>query len=329
MRTRSVEPGPTPTALVLIPGSINYFYNLTGRRIAEALRALGFRVNLSTLADCPGRGYDWAVLVNATEVLLSFGEEAAGLEELRALRRRCRSLASCSLDCAATPWYERLRAVCVSADVDAIIDLGLTDQSRYLHETGRPVYHFIPSGLTPSERRELAAVEAADDERPIPWSFVGHFTPPRAALVDLLVRAVDPRGFVYLPALAPYTEKDSPHLTQGQYEAVLRRTRFQVWCSHHHHFYMEPERFRTSLLTGSVPVKVVETKEGLPESAPFRYLVVHEDDLSSRLRAGVFQRVRQRFREDFKRIEGLEHGLAEYLTAAGILERETALARAG
>lgn len=335
MGMRLAGTGTARTALVLIPGSINYFYNLNGRRIAEALGELGFAVDVRTLTECPERDYDCCILVNVTEVLLSFGDQDAGLEKLRTLRRRCRSLTSCSLDCVATHWYERLCELCRAAEVDTILDLGLCDQRKHLSENQRPLYHFVASGLIPSERQALAALETADEERPIPWAFVGHFTPHRAALVDLLVRAVDPRGFVYLPALAPYTEQGSPHLNQGQYEAVLRRTRFQLWCSHHHHFYMEPERFRTSLLTGGVPVKVVESKAGLAESAPFRYLVVHEDDLRTWLRAGAFDRVRRRFRDDFRRMKNLEHGLADFLVKVGVLAptetsiAEPAHARAG
>ena len=87
-------------------------------------------------------------------------------------------------------------------------------------------------------------------DRHIPWAFVGHMTESRVALVDFLVHQFDPGGFVYIPTLAPYTETDSPHLNQREFERVLYHTRYQMWRSHHEHFYLEPERFRTSLLTG-------------------------------------------------------------------------------
>lgn len=311
--------GRAGTALVLIPGSINYFYNLNGRRIAEALRDLGFAVDVCTLATCPERDYDWCVLVNITEVALSVGDGDAGLEQIRAVGRRCRALASCALDCVTTRWFEALLDCCATTDVRAILDLGLIDQSVHLSERARALYHFVPSGLTTSERRQLDALEAAGEERPIPWAFIGHFTPHRAALVDYLVRVVDPRGFVYLPQLAPYTEKDSPHLNQRQFERVLRLTRYQLWCSHHHYCYMEPERFRTSLLTGSVPVKVMESRASLPRSAPFRYLMIAEDDLPQWLGEGAFERVRRRFQQDFRQLPSLQDGLAAYLTRAGLL----------
>ncbi len=319
MATRLEGPGRARTALVLIPGSINYFYNLTGRRVAEALRELGFAVDLCTLADCPERDYDWCLLANISEVALSVGDGSAGLERIRAVGRRCRARACCALDCVATPWFEALYQACLVAGVETILDLGLVDQSTHLSERERALYHFVPSGLTTSERRQLDTLEAAAEERPIPWAFIGHCTPHRAALVDYLVRVVDPRGFVYMPLLAPYTEKDSPHLNQEQFERVLRRTRYQFWCSHHHHFYMEPERFRTSLLTGSIPIKVVESRADLPRSVPFRYLVIAEDDIPRWLGDGVFERVRRRFRQDFRGLPGLRDGLAAYLAQTGVL----------
>ena len=49
----------TPTvrplsARVIIPGSVNYFYDRAGERVATALRALGATVELTTLADSAG-----------------------------------------------------------------------------------------------------------------------------------------------------------------------------------------------------------------------------------------------------------------------------------
>ncbi len=307
------------TALVLIPGSINHFYNLNGRRVAEALRELGFAVDVHTLATCPPREYDWCVLVNITEVAVSAGDGSAGLEQIRTLGQRWRAVASCALDCVATTWFEALYNACLVANVGTILDLGLVDQRPHVLERARGAYHFVSAGLTTSERRQLDTLEGAADQRPIPWAFIGHCTPHRAALVDYLLQVVDPRGFVYMPLLAPYTEKDSPHLNQQQFERVLRLTRYQFWCSHHHHFYMEPERFRTSLLTGSVPVKIMESRTVLPRAAPFDYLIVAEEDLPEWISKGPFDQVRQRFRQDFRQLPSLRDGLAAYLVQAGIL----------
>ena len=169
-----------------------------------------------------------------------------------------------------------------------ILDLGLHSQVQFLKPEDQANYRFVFSGLTPSEARQLELLDEDDAERTIPWAFVGHMTPHRVALVDHLVQSVDPRGFVYMPAAAPYTETGSPHLNQQQFERVLDRTRYQVWCSHHRYFYMEPERFRSSLLTGGVPVKVVDSRQDTPESAPLGYLMMERADVGERLTGRVF-----------------------------------------
>ncbi len=250
------ENSPGRRVLVLIPGSVNYFYNLSGRRIAEAARELGYFADVATLASCPERPYDWCVLSNVPEILHAFGDDHAGLAKLREFGCRWGLTSAIAIDCVQTPWYERLSYLSDRAGATAILDLGLHDQGHALPDEDRGAYRFLFSGLTASERRLMAAERFDDADRVLPWAFVGHVTPHRAALVDHLVRQVDPTGFAYLPNVAPYTETGSPHLNQGQFEAVLRRTRYQVWCSHHPHFYMEPERFRTSLLTGGVPIKI-------------------------------------------------------------------------
>jgi hypothetical protein len=121
-----------------------------------------------------------------------------------------------------------------------------------------------------------------------------------------------------MPAMAPYTEKGSPHLNQQQFEQVLGRTRYQVWCSHHPYFYMEPERFRSSLLTGGVPVKIVESRREIPASAPLGYLMMEAADVAERLTAGVFLRLRRRFREDWRRFPTLAQEMARVLRDVGI-----------
>ncbi len=199
-----------------------------------------------------------------------------------------------------------------------ILDLGLHDQSPFLDPADRSTYRFLFSGLTPSERRLLDGLDEGNADRPIPWAFVGHSTPHRAALVDHLVQTVDPRGFVYIPAPAPYTEKGSPHLNQQQFEAVLRHTRYQVWCSHHAYFYMEPERFRTSLLTGGVPVKVVDSRDEIPETAPLSYLMLEADEAGRYLTASGFAQMRHRFWKDWRRFPSLSEEIARVLPESGI-----------
>jgi hypothetical protein len=334
MHTRRQGPGTARSALVLVPAKLNYFYDLHGRRLADALQALGFDVDVCTLARRPEKTYDWCVLTNISEIVLShdqedaedvtgditWEEELAAIDAIRRLHRSCRVVTACSLDCVGTAWYSAIEQRCAAARIATVLDFGLHDQSPFLGPDGperRPAYWFVPNGLTPSERRAVGA--EPDDHRPLPWAFVGHTTANRAALVDRLMQQVDPRGFVYMPGIGKITEKGSPHLNQKQFDAVLRRTRYQVWCSHHAHFYMESERFRMSLLAGSVPVKVVPDRKAVPARLLFDYLVLDEEEVAGRLREMDFQAVRRRFRDDFRAVPGIAAGVAGYLVAAGVL----------
>jgi len=260
---------------------------------------------------------------------ITWGEELAAIDAIRRLHADCRVVTACSLDCVGTPWYTAIEQRCAAAGIATVLDFGLHDQSRSLGPDGperRPAYWYVPNGLTPSERRAVDA--PADDHRPLPWAFVGHTTASRAALVDRLMQQVDPRGFVYMPGIGKITEKGSPHLNQKQFDAVLRRTRYQVWCSHHAHFYMESERFRMSLLAGSVPVKVVRDRKVVPGGLSFDYLVLDEEEVAGRLREADFRAVRQRFRDDYRAVPGVAAGLAGYLVAAGVLRPDEAAAAA-
>jgi hypothetical protein len=299
-------------ALIVIPGTVNYFYNQSGRRLGEALRCLGGDVDIHTLAECPERDYDWCIFSNITEVLFAAGEEQ-GVRRIRSLAPRWRRTASCAIDCVRTVWYERIRELCRRCGVELILDLGLCDQGRYLPPERRDNYRFVFSGLTPTEKDALDELSRRDQPLVFPWAFVGHKTPYRVALVDHLLQSVDPGGFVYLPFPAPYTEKGSPHLNQEQFEMVLRQTRYQIWCSHHHHFYMEPERFRTSLLTGGVPVRILDSPNDVPPDAPFSYLMMDAEQVGPRLRNGNFQRVRGRFHSDWQRAPLLSEELSRVL----------------
>jgi hypothetical protein len=225
------------------------------------------------------------------------------------------------IDCVATPWYRQLRDLSAKVGIATILDLGLHDQGSSLEPADRGSYRFVFSGLTPSEERHLQGAPE-DDGRTIPWAFVGHVTPNRAALVDHLIQKIDPRGFVYMPTAAPYTEKDSPHLNQEQFERVLHRTRYQVWCSHHAHFYMEPERFRTSLLTGGVPIKVVLSRCEVPRTAPLSYLMPEAHQVGDRLSDRVFERLRRLFRQDWGRFPSLRAEIGRVLEDADVAKAD-------
>src|SRR4051794_2426592 len=311
----------TPTsrrALIIIPGTVNYFYNLSGERIAEALRELGVAVEISTLPECVEGDYDWCLLSSINEVLHAYGDEESGLVRLETLRAGYGSMASLTLECVSTPWHHRIRDLSTRAGADLILDLGLYDQGEFLDPADRSGYRFVFSGLTPSERRQLDDLGEEYADRTIPWAFVGQVTPERAALVDHLIQKADPRGFVYMPGTAPYPEKGSPHLNQQQFERVLQQTRYQIWCSHHSYFYMETERFRTSLLTGGVPIKIVDSRAAIPRSAPLDYLILEPGEVEGRLTDDLFLQLRGRFRQDWRRFPALSDGIARVLALAGI-----------
>jgi hypothetical protein len=309
---------PSRRALVLIPGTVNYFYNQSGRRIAEALGELGFAVDVTTLDACPEEDFEFCVLSNIAEILHAYGDQDAGLLRVSTIGSRCRAVVSLAIDCVSTPWFARIRDLSAGARASLILDLGLFDQGPFLGPTDRASYRFVFSGLTPSEARVLDSQDEDDAERTIPWAFVGSMTPRRVALVDHLVQRVDPGGFVYMPSLSPYLEEGSPHLNQEQFEQVLRRTRYQIWCSGHPYFYMEPERFRASLLTGGVPIKIVEPEARIPESVPLRYLMMEPSELGERLARRVYAQTLRRFREDWRRFPMLHRELARVLSELGI-----------
>ncbi len=227
-------------------------------------------------------------------------------------------MVSLGIDCVSTTWYHRIHDYSTRAGVRLILDLGLFDQGPYLRPEERAGYRFVFSGLTPSEARQLESLGEDDSGRTIPWAFVGSQTPHRVALVDHLVQRVDPGGFVYIPSPAPYPEAGSPHLDQQQFERVLSHTRYQVWCSGHSYFYMEPERFRASLLTGGVPVKIVESHEQIPDSVPLGYLMMAPADVGDRLTERVFPRLRRQYQDDWRRFPTLAQEMARVLQELGI-----------
>ena len=296
-------------------GELFLQFEWTSNRRSTA--GVGFAVDVNTLGDCSEDDYDWCLLSNISEIVHAYGDEAGGLARIGSIGGRCRAMGE--------P-FDRLRSDALVSPhprperprrAGLILDLGLHDQSGFLEPEvrGLPVRALGSDAVGGAPARLLLE---DDSERTIPWSFIGHATPRRAALVDHLVQSVDPRGFVYLPAVAPYTEKGSPHLNQEQFERVLDRTRYQVWCSHHSHFYMEPERFRSSLLTGGVPVKIVDSRREVPNSVPLSYLMIEPGDCGEWLTETAFARLRRRFWQDWRRFPTLAQEIGCVLDEAGI-----------
>jgi hypothetical protein len=321
----------TGQALVLIRAGMNYLHEIQGRRLAEALRSLGVVVDVRDLSGEVVENYDLCVLSNISEIFFGSGSSGgmtgadsttsgkeSALSAVRRLRPYCRAVACCLLDCTDIASAAAIRRRCQMAGIDTILDLGFRDQSAALAPSARSLYHFIPNGLTPSEQ-EAVKPERSEEERPIPWVFIGHASVHRVSLVNNLITRVDPRGFVYMPNVGKVAVKDVQQLNQRQYETVLRKSRYHIWFSHHQHFCLESERFRLSLLTGCVPIKVISEDEDRAPSPPFDYLVLRESEAAEKIRQLDFHEIRRRFRADFLAFPSLAGGLAKFLISHSLL----------
>lgn len=318
-------------ALVLSPGSVNYFYDVTGRRFAEALSDLGYAVTIHSLRGYSDdirsskRTYDVGILVNVPEIAFAMGDQSEATVAFAAVRKRCRQLFAIGMDCVTTPWFSNLFRKSLEVGVDGIVDLGFVDQGESISHSERQSYHFMLAGLTRTEKAQIEMIATVPEDRPIPWLFVGHYTPHRQALADRLAAELDPEGFVYLPPLEPYRAV-GPHLNEEDLNQLLQRSRLQIWCSHHDSFYMESERLRMSLLAGNVPVKVV-TQQRDTQRTPFRSNLFEEDRLVTQLRSLDEREAFERFRNEYLGLPSLTDELARLLTGRKRSERRTFGAR--
>ena len=78
---------------------------------------------------------------------------------------------------------------------------------------------------------------------------------------------------------------------------------------------MEPERFRSSLLTGGVPVKIVDSRSEIPESAPLTYLMMEPGEVG-RGSARVCSPGCRLFWSDWRRFPTLSQEMAMLLHEA-------------
>ena len=84
---------------------------------------------------------------------------------------------------------------------------------------------------------------------------------------------------------------------------------------------METERFRTSLLTGGVPIKIVDSRAEIPGTAPLGYLILEPGEVKERLTDDRFLPLRRRFHQDWRGFPSLCEGMAVVLAEAGIVAR--------
>ncbi len=300
-----------PQALIVIAGSANYFYNTFGERIAEALRNLGAAVDVATLKTFEPRDYDCCFLVGLGEIVAGHADKPMTLRRLAEIHACSKFTAVWNFESMATRWFIQTQNILRQMKFDVLIDTNIHDQHWLVPDELRAQHHFVFFGMT---RREVELIRGnrlrrqEEGCRHIPWVMVGHATEDRAALAERLVREVHPSGFLYLSRLSPVTE-ESPHLNERQYQSVLRRSQFHVWCSHHETFYAEGERFRISALCGGVPIKVYRQPPPPELVVPFSSFMLPEADFSSRLRAMDFSTAMGSFLDEFESLPLLESEL--------------------
>lgn len=244
------------SALVLIPESVNFFNNIAGRRLAEALRNLGWNVQLLSLKNYAGQEADVAFLVSIVELFVNCDSEPQAREKLASLRQNCTRVLMWLLEPTHTPWFNNSYKLFHECGLKILADNGLHDQHAELPSDQRCFYHHLFYGLTESEKAEVRSADFDDEKRTIPWAFVGFKTPERCELARFLIEKIDCGGFLYLTDVTPISET-GPHIKDAAFQRVLRHCRYQLWRAHHSSFYMEGERFRRSALAGSIPIKIV------------------------------------------------------------------------
>lgn len=304
-------------ALIVIAGSVNYFYDVVGYRVAEALYTLGFEVKIGTPFSLEPENCDWVFFIDLYDVTSIYeelfninGESEAGLRRIRQYRRRAKQAVVVLMECGKVRWFGYNVDLLQKARLDLLIDIGfhtqLSDVPAFLHSD----YRFVLSGLTKSEREAAYQTGSLRSERPIPWAFIGHLQPRRAKFAQDLVTNLEKDGFVYLPHSLRVVE-GGPHIGRQQLQTILERTRYYIWCSHHDYFYAESERFRNALLAGAVPIKVMDTLVPVfKQPLPFKYLMPDEADYVELLKSVSFESLRQRFFEDYCNLPSLEETLA-------------------
>ena len=143
-------------------------------------------------------------------------------------------------------------------------------------------------------------------------------TPIRREFLKYLMSDFDREGLIYLVRFT-MVNQDGPHLNENQFLRILRRTRYHVWCSHHRYFYLESIRFRISLLSGAIPIKILMAPSPELKSSLFPYLLHTRESFPSAMREFDFEKVRQRFLDDYCEHPTLESGILNFLDSSGSL----------
>src|SRR3954465_15943807 len=103
-RDAASRSGATASALVVIPETVNFFNNIAGQRLADALGRLGWDVRVTSLRDYRGESAEVAFLVSLVELFVSCDSPEAARRNLDALRGRCDKVVMWLLEPTGTPW---------------------------------------------------------------------------------------------------------------------------------------------------------------------------------------------------------------------------------
>ena len=317
--------GPAGTALVLIPETVNLFNNIAGRRVAEALSNLGWRVRLTSLKDYDGEEAELVFLVSIFELFVACGDDDLARRQVERLRGACGLLILWLLEPVGISWFDNAYKLFRECELDILADNSFLDQSRGLDDEQRRVYRHVFPGLTLSEKRRARAAGRDDEGRTIPWTFIAMKTYPRCEFAARLLEDVHPGGFLYLSDVLPVTE-DGPCIKDEAFQRILAKTRYQIWRAQHSLFYMEGERFRYSALAGCVPVKILVEEVANRSDYALADYVVREPDLAEWIRAMPFAERRDAFLAEICGLPSLEDELGRFVAA---VRHQTAPAVAG
>ncbi|MCA9882075.1 MAG: class I SAM-dependent methyltransferase [Anaerolineae bacterium] len=315
--------------LIIIPYAVNYFYRLLGTRITEALRNNGHTVELSHLhVDHPQGAYDWVFHINPYEIVQGYstfhghGTAADAERRIKVLNERVGQSAMVLIESAGTDWFAVSYDLFSRLKMDVMLDLGLHTQAHFIPKALIPKYRFVFNGLTTSEKQKLSQRLAdTPDIRLIDWAFVGMGTSERLNLIERLRTGFSSNGFVYsmsntrVEALTP----ESSHIQHREFQIIQEMSKYIIWCAHHSHFYMEPQRFREAALAGALPVKVLLNKNGMQGiEFPFASLLVSNDNAVYAISEMDYKSQLSQFQHEFLSLPLLEETIQEALTAIHI-----------
>ena len=166
--TASVKSGHPCRVLLVIPGSVNYFYNLYARWMSEALCQLGVQVDLCELSEVPSGTYDLCILSNVAEILHAT-EDHGGRDYLKALCPSVGTMINFSAECVHSRWFKSNLDLCREFGVEAILDIGFSPQGASIDCQGL-AYFFVFDGLLASQASQPTSDPS---DRFIPWAHVG------------------------------------------------------------------------------------------------------------------------------------------------------------